>query len=228
MNVWKVAILKAIQALGGIATNRVLYQELESGRFISLSAEDLRTTKWDKRPAYQNQVRSHLSNLVKTGDLKREQEGVYAITPLGKKRIKASITEASPKRSATTRPPPQQFTDRRNYQRFKVASETLALSPKGTGRIIDICSGGFSAEFYASGFARGNEWETNLMGSGGSLIVQIPIKIAHVTHLNRFYPMVASSQKVGFQFREAEFSDLLRSQLKYFIKYHTEQKEEVS
>lgn len=228
MNVWKTAILAVIQALGGAAANQQIYEALESGRFIKVSPENLSETKWDKRPAYQNQVRSYLCSLRKNGDLKRELKGYYELTPQGRERIQSCTNVIAPKRRFVPPPTTPENSERRRYQRFKVASETLALSPKGTGRIIEISAGGFSADFYASGFRCGSEWDTNIMGSGGSIIVKIPIKISHVTEKDRFAHMTTSMQKIGFQFRDSELTDNIRSQLKYFIKFHTDQLTTVS
>lgn len=88
MNIWETAILKSVNSVGGTATTREIYTELESGRFIKLSTNDLKITQWGGRPSYQHQVRSHLSNLVQSGDLERVSRGVYLLTSYGKSRVK--------------------------------------------------------------------------------------------------------------------------------------------
>ena len=61
--------------------------DLESGAFVGLGPENLRKTNYGGRPAYQHQVRSHLTNLTQSGDLKKLDRGVYSITAAGRKRI---------------------------------------------------------------------------------------------------------------------------------------------
>lgn len=87
MNIWEVAILKTVRSIGGKASLQQIYDILEKGNFIRLSNYDLRETQWNGRPAYQHQVRSHISNLVQAGELSRISRGVYTITENGRKRI---------------------------------------------------------------------------------------------------------------------------------------------
>ena len=90
MNTWELAILKSIAPAGGIANSKYIYDALESGEFIQLTEEHLRATRWEGRPAHQHQVRSHLTNLVQTGDLHRIGIGVYQLTEQGQQRIDIS------------------------------------------------------------------------------------------------------------------------------------------
>jgi len=90
MNVWEIAILRIIKAKGGQATTQEIYSELESGKFLTLTADDLRVTIYGGRPAYQHQVRSHLSNLRQSGDLKWVSRGKYSLTKKGRRRIQDS------------------------------------------------------------------------------------------------------------------------------------------
>lgn len=87
MNIWETAILRSVNAVGGTATTQEIYTELQSGKFISLSKNDLRLTQWGDRPAYQHQVRSHLTNLVQSGDLARVARGTYRLTSQARSRI---------------------------------------------------------------------------------------------------------------------------------------------
>ena len=87
MNVWEIGVLRGIESRSGSANTQEIYSELEGGRFIKLSDKDLRKTEYGNRPAYQHQVRSHLSNLVDTGDLKRLSRGIYLLTAKGRRRI---------------------------------------------------------------------------------------------------------------------------------------------
>jgi hypothetical protein len=87
LNTWELAILKSIASAGGTANTKSIYKSLESGEFIELTEEHLRATRWEGRPAYQHQVRSHLTNLVQAGDLRRIAKGVYQLTEQGLRRI---------------------------------------------------------------------------------------------------------------------------------------------
>lgn len=85
MNSWELAILRAVQRLRGEADLPRLYAELPT--LVTLTPEHLRETIWGGRPAYQHQVRSHISNLCEAGDLRRVGRGRYRITERGLKRI---------------------------------------------------------------------------------------------------------------------------------------------
>ena len=86
MNGWEEAILKSVDAAGGRACNQEIYDKV--GEFINLSLQHLRPTQWGGRPAYEHQVRSHLSNLCEKGDLLRVGRGQYRLTPGGRTRIR--------------------------------------------------------------------------------------------------------------------------------------------
>jgi hypothetical protein len=85
MNVWEIAILKCIEALGGNAALQHIYGAL--GKFKQLSPTHLKATIHGGRPAYQHQVRSHISNLCASGELVRMSRGNYSLTEKGRKRI---------------------------------------------------------------------------------------------------------------------------------------------
>ncbi|MDO9528501.1 MAG: winged helix-turn-helix domain-containing protein [Syntrophales bacterium] len=89
MNVWEIAILRSIEARGGSGNTKEIYAELESGKFITLNENDLRETVYGGRPAYQHQVRSHLSNMRQAGDLRRVKRGTYALTEKGLQRVRS-------------------------------------------------------------------------------------------------------------------------------------------
>lgn len=88
MNRWEIAILKSIANRGGEADTQQIYTDMESGAFISLTENDLRITKYGDRPAYQHQVRSHLSNLMQSKDIHKVSRRVYSITAKGMRRIR--------------------------------------------------------------------------------------------------------------------------------------------
>ena len=85
MNVWEIAILKSINSLGGEAQLQKIYEKLPD--FIKLTEEDLRETKWGGRPAYQHQVRSHITNLCQVDELVKVSRGCYSLTEKGLRRI---------------------------------------------------------------------------------------------------------------------------------------------
>jgi hypothetical protein len=87
MNMWELAIIKIVMSLGGTVSLRMVYNSLEEGDIIGLNENHLRETKWQNRPAYQHQVRKHISNLTQAGDLSRISRGKYAITEKGRKRL---------------------------------------------------------------------------------------------------------------------------------------------
>ncbi len=89
MNRWEIAILKSIESLGGGAKNQQIYKELLSfKKFLNITEKHFRESKHGRYPAYQDGVRSHLSNLQQAGELKRISRGQpYCLTEKGIKRI---------------------------------------------------------------------------------------------------------------------------------------------
>lgn len=85
MNNWEIAILKCINSLGSGAELQEIYRELD--KFIELTSEHLKPTEWGRRPAYQHQVRSHISNLRQAGYLIKIATGRYSLTAKGRNRI---------------------------------------------------------------------------------------------------------------------------------------------
>jgi restriction endonuclease Mrr len=83
MNVWETTILKAYQANNGSASNREIYDLIK--QFIALSPEHLRPTVYGGRPAYVHQVRSHITNLSQSGDLRQLGRGLYELTLKGRR-----------------------------------------------------------------------------------------------------------------------------------------------
>lgn len=84
MNRWEIAILRIIKSRDNYANTKEIYSDLESGIFMSLDDNHLRKTTYGGRPAYKHQVRSHLSNLVQSGDLVRVSKGAYSLTESGR------------------------------------------------------------------------------------------------------------------------------------------------
>jgi hypothetical protein len=80
-----IRILQAIGKLGGSACLQQIYAQIENDE--PLSSEHLRTTNHGGRPAYQHQVRSHVSNMCQNGDLSWIKRGCYSLTPRGQQRI---------------------------------------------------------------------------------------------------------------------------------------------
>ena len=85
MNTWEAAILRTYDLLGGCATNQQIYENV--GRFINLTTDHLKPTEYGGRPAYVHQVRSHITNLVQTGQLRQVARGRYCLSAQGKRRV---------------------------------------------------------------------------------------------------------------------------------------------
>ena len=73
---WERLILDAVEDLGDPVHLSNIYLWLE--RNAPLTDEHLRATRHGGRPAYQHQVRSHISNLCQRGALVRVDVGMYA------------------------------------------------------------------------------------------------------------------------------------------------------
>ena len=88
MKRWEIAILKSIKSLGGEAKNQQIYEELLNFKcFLKLTEEHLRKSKHGRYPAYQDGVRSNLSDLRQAGELIKILRGRYCLTKKGIKRI---------------------------------------------------------------------------------------------------------------------------------------------
>lgn len=85
MNIWETAILETINFLGDGVKLRDIYEKIHD--FKKLTKDDLRKTEWGGRPAYQHQVRSHITNLCQAGELIRASRAHYSLTKKGIKRI---------------------------------------------------------------------------------------------------------------------------------------------
>ncbi len=74
---WERLLLQAVRSLGGQARLGDIYSWLEQK--AELTGRHLRSTIHGGRPAYQHQVRSHLSNLCGRGALVRIKTGIYGL-----------------------------------------------------------------------------------------------------------------------------------------------------
>jgi hypothetical protein len=81
---WEIAILKAFDGLGDCVLNQEAYVHVQD--FRKLDAHH-RRLQWGERPAYQNQMRSHISNLCAKGEMRKIGRGLHCITGKGKVRI---------------------------------------------------------------------------------------------------------------------------------------------
>jgi restriction endonuclease Mrr len=81
------AILKIIYDNGPKVMTSQIYNAIEKGDYYRLQDHHLEKTVYGGRPAYQHEVRSYLSNMVKDGLAERLVRGVYGITESGKKAI---------------------------------------------------------------------------------------------------------------------------------------------
>jgi hypothetical protein len=87
---WQLATLKAFDIPSDpnrALTDRQAYRRLQD--FKRLEPHHLKF-QWGERPAYENQMRSHISDLCDLGQLKMLKRNLHYITPLGRARIAAS------------------------------------------------------------------------------------------------------------------------------------------
>lgn len=82
---WEQAILRSIKSLGGKADLQQIYEIISD--FKELTEDHLRITEWGGRPAYEHQIRSHVSNLHEEGYLDRISRGRYSLTEKGQRVI---------------------------------------------------------------------------------------------------------------------------------------------
>ena len=75
---WSDAIIVCLKDLGGRGGLQQIYSRIS--RYISLKLTHQKETRWGGRPAFQHQVRSYISNLVKDGTLRKASRGVYELT----------------------------------------------------------------------------------------------------------------------------------------------------
>ena len=87
MNVWELAILRAVSELGDNVQLKHIYHRLEKS--MSLDSDHLCPTAWSGRPAYQHQVRSHISNLCQARQFRRVARATYEVTAAGRARLRA-------------------------------------------------------------------------------------------------------------------------------------------
>ncbi len=85
MNTWEVAILKCMRSIGDEAPLQRIYENIDN--FKELTKNHLKSTVHGGRPAFQHQLRKHISNMCKANDLKWVSTGHYSITEKGLKRI---------------------------------------------------------------------------------------------------------------------------------------------
>ena len=85
MNRWHLAILRAFAETRDGASLQDVYRRLPS--LIELTRDHLRPTKHGGRPAFQHQVRSHVTDLRQAAQLRQLARGRYAITALGRARL---------------------------------------------------------------------------------------------------------------------------------------------
>jgi len=81
---WELAILRSDSQYGGCASNRRVYDAIP--KFVPLTKDHLKR-QWGDHPAFQNQVRSHISNLCDKGELQKIRSGYHCLTEKGKARL---------------------------------------------------------------------------------------------------------------------------------------------
>ena len=91
---WEFAILEVVYHLGRKGCLQEIYAQLEE--HYPLSEHALGETVYGGRPAYQHQVRSHISNLCQKQDLVRIERGCYSLTGVGEKRFLDELAMRDP------------------------------------------------------------------------------------------------------------------------------------
>ena len=91
---WGFAILEAIHSLGSEASLSEVYSVLE--QHFPLTGQDQKETIYSRRPAYQHQVRNHISNLCQHGSLVRQRRGHYSLSHQGTQRFLNELAEYDP------------------------------------------------------------------------------------------------------------------------------------
>lgn len=77
MKFWEEAICKSIESLGGEADLQEIYRSLRDRG--ALTERNGRETRWGGRPAYHHVVRSYISNMCRSGLLRRIGRARYKI-----------------------------------------------------------------------------------------------------------------------------------------------------
>ena len=86
---WENKILLLFHELDGMTTLKKIYELIEKRQdMFPLKPKHFEPTKWGGRPAFEHQVRSHISNLRQSGDLRWIDTGKYELTERGLKRVK--------------------------------------------------------------------------------------------------------------------------------------------
>lgn len=80
---WEYFILRCIDLLGGGAYLKQIYKKIPE--VIDLTEDHLKEQYG--RPAYQNQIRSHIANLCQSGNLDKISRGEYSLTEKGRKKL---------------------------------------------------------------------------------------------------------------------------------------------
>jgi hypothetical protein len=82
---WETDILRSFtEHSNGCATNDEIYETIK--KYRNLTRNHLRFAQGHKH-AYHKDVRSHISNLVRKGDLQSLDDGSHCITEQGRRRI---------------------------------------------------------------------------------------------------------------------------------------------
>ena len=91
---WEEAILCAYDAVGGCSNNERIYTGV--GKFKPLTKAHLRVTSHGGRTAFVHQVRKHITNLVRKGDLVRLTEADNCcLTDAGRLRAASAMTRSA-------------------------------------------------------------------------------------------------------------------------------------
>lgn len=89
---WEYFILRCIDSLGGKAYLEQIYKKIPE--FIELSEDHCKEQY--RRPAYKNQIRSHIANLYQSGNLDKISRGEYSLTGKGKEKLLREKSRETP------------------------------------------------------------------------------------------------------------------------------------
>lgn len=110
--------------------------------------------------------------------------------------------------------------ENRRSQRYQISVvKAIALSFDDVGRIRDISTGGFSAEYFNASLAVGDMCTVSIFEVRDKFYLKdIPVKLSWVATIQGLPPASMNVQVAGVQF--LEISDYQRAQIQYFIDWH--------
>lgn len=110
--------------------------------------------------------------------------------------------------------------ERRKFGRSRLTYRTASISfDSAEFPIVEMSSGGFSAKCFGDSVPMGKEWYANILVLGGTLINNVPVKLAWKKERQDSSNNDASPM-LGVEFQKLRKTQKL--QIEAFIKWHTE------